>query len=192
MAAVLDRPATATVKFSLAHYHHLIALGLLADHRVELLEGEIVRMAPMKAPHLGRLGFLTAHLPHLITPDQQVYFQSPITLSTSEPEPDVMILKASPTFYGDSKPTAIHALLLIEISDTTLNYDQGRKLAIYAESGIPEYWIIDLDHDVIHQYSDPQPATRTYGTYKLLQRGDTLRSVHLPAVTFGVSDILGV
>jgi Uma2 family endonuclease len=192
MVAVLDRSTIETVKFSLAHYHHLIALGLLADHRVELLEGEIVRVAPMNPPHIGRLFFFSRHLPRVLPEGYDFCSQIPVIFTHSEPEPDVILVKGLPAEYGDYKPSAADVQLIIEISDSTLAIDQGRKLALYAEASIPEYWIIDLDHDLIHQYSDPQPATRTYGTYKLLQRGDTLRSVHLPAVTFGVSDILGV
>jgi Uma2 family endonuclease len=190
MAAVLDRPATVT--FSLSHYHHLIALGLLADHRVELLEGEIVRMAPMSAPHIATVQTLRDLIPPLLPPTLRVFDQSTLVLAASAPEPDLMILNAIPSRYTDRKPTASDVSLVIEVSYTTLDTDQGRKLAIYAESGIPEYWVVDLENTVIHHYSDPQPTTRTYGSQKTLKPGDTITSMIVPSVSLAVKDILGV
>jgi Uma2 family endonuclease len=192
MDAVLDRPATATVKFSIDHYHHLIALGLLADHRVELLEGEIVRMTPASPIHSATVEYLYETLLSQRPPTHTVFSQRAITLSESEPEPDVLIANVSPTRYRDHHPFAHELALVIEVSLTSLAQDQGPKLGLYASASIPEYWVVDLENTVIHRYSDPQPTTRTYGSLKTLKPGDTITSITVPTVSLAVKDSLGV
>jgi Uma2 family endonuclease len=193
MVAVLDRPTIETVKFSLAQYHKLAALGIFANRRVELLNGEITVMAPMNPPHLWTIRALNELLLTHVPKGWAVLPQCPIQLSQdSEPEPDFAVLKADPPPSTQHTPQGAQVALLIEISDSTLRYDQGIKLALYASASIPEYWVVDLENTVIHQYSDPQPATRTYGSHKTLKPGELITSITVPSVSLAVKDILGV
>ncbi|HTQ36251.1 MAG TPA: Uma2 family endonuclease [Steroidobacteraceae bacterium] len=130
-------------------YYRMAEVGLLApDARVELIEGEIIDMVPIGSRHARAV----AHLDRLFTiavgKHALVRSQGPVRLNRrSEPEPDLALLKPRDDEYGRSHPGPSDVLLIIEVSDTTLDYDRNVKLPLYARHGIPEVWIVDLQHD---------------------------------------------
>jgi len=145
-------------------YYRMAEVGLLApDARVELIEGEIIDMAPIGSNHAGVVNFLLRTLDRAIGDQGVVTVQQPVRLSNrSEPQPDVMLLKPRADLYRQSHPEPVDVLLLIEVSDTTLRFDRGEKTALYARHGIQELWIVDLENKQLHCMR--QPASDEYGS----------------------------
>ena len=154
----LKRPNVPTVRrFTLEDYYRLGELGFFKEHdRVELIRGELVDMAAKGRLHEVCLTKLIRELLKLVCDWATIRCQSPITLpSTSEPEPDFTIVKNRPDDYLASHPHPEDVLLVIEISDSSLSYDQETKLSLYAEYGIQNYWIFNLIESVLETYSEP-------------------------------------
>lgn len=139
-------------RITVQEYHRMAEVGLLApDARVELIEGEIIDMAPMGDPHRGTVMQLDELLHRAVGERGIVLCQSSIRLGEySEPEPDFAILRRKGDFYRGKAPVAADTLLVIEVSDTTWRYDRREKVPFYARQGIPEAWIIDLSRATAH------------------------------------------
>ncbi len=138
-------------------YHRMAQVGLLApDARVELIEGEIIDMAPIGTDHNGVVNQLS-HLLNKAVGDQGiVQTQGVVRLDqTSEPQPDLVVLAPRTDFYRSAHPAPQDVLLLIEVSDSTLRYDLDVKLPLYSRHGIPEVWIVDLQNAVLHVCRSP-------------------------------------
>ncbi len=176
--------AVTTKRFSRQEYHRLSELGFFSpEERVELIRGEIVKMAAKKTPH----SVCSTSLIELLIIGLQgraiVRSQEPIVLSNdSEPEPDVTILRDRQDKYLSTHPHPKDVLLLVEISETTLSYDRETKLQLYAEHGISDYWIFNLVDRCLKLYSDPLPEVKNYRSRQVFFPGET---VSLP----GFSDI---
>jgi len=141
---------------SVSEYHLMGEVGILSpEERVELIEGEIISMPPIGGKHSGFVDHLNRLLVRAVGDNAIVRVQNPVVLSElSEPEPDLALLKPRNDFYKQSTPIAGDVLLLIEVSDTTLRYDQEVKARLYAKSGIPEFWIIDIHKAQLCIYRD--------------------------------------
>ena len=139
-------------RITVDEYYQMAQVGLLAhDARVELIEGEIFDMAPIGSRHGGIVSKLGYLLSHAIGDRAILRVQLPIRLSrSSEPQPDLALVRPLKDFYARSHPTASESLLIIEVSETTPLYDQRVKVPLYARHGIPELWIIDLQHLQMH------------------------------------------
>jgi Uma2 family endonuclease len=148
MQTTLERPRAASPhRFDVDDYYRMAAAGILGPKdRVELIEGEIVDMAPIGSAHSGKLYRLTGLVGRLATDGRVIAsVQCPLRLDRrNEPQPDLMLLRPRPDFYESSHPTAADVLLLVEVADSSLAYDRGPKLALYARHGVPEVWIVDL------------------------------------------------
>lgn len=147
-----------TVKrFTLEEYHRLAELGFLSeDDRVELIRGEIIQMVAKSTAHINCCRDLLEQLAALVAGRAKLQCQAPIVLpSNSEPEPDFAILRKRDDNYRSALPNAWDVLLVIEIADSTLKYDQEVKLPLYAEAGIPNYWIFNLVENHLEAYSEP-------------------------------------
>ena len=159
--------AIATPKrFTIEEYHRLTKLGFFTeDDRVELIGGEFFDMAAKGTPHSVCETRLERELYKLIGDKATLRGQQPIILSSnSEPEPDRVIVVNREDDYLSSHPTSEDILLLIEISDSSLEYDQEIKLMAYAENNIKEYWIFNLIDYQLECYSEPyQKLDRTFG-----------------------------
>jgi Uma2 family endonuclease len=122
---------------------------------LELLDGEIIDMPPQKSRHATAVTLVAEALRTIFGPGATVRVQLPFCLDDrSEPEPDVAVVPGNPRDYRDAHPS--RALLVCEVSDTTLAYDRGRKLAAYARAGIPEYWILDLTAETLEVCRKPE------------------------------------
>jgi Uma2 family endonuclease len=153
-------------------------VGLLApDARVELIEGEIIDMPPIGAPHASTVDVLTAWLVPAAIGRAHVRIQGAIRLGRrSEPQPDVTVLRLREDRYSRSHPTGADVLLAIEVSDTTLRYDLERKGPLYARHGIPEYWVIDVAARRVHVLRAPRGGT--FGETLVAESG----VLHVPAL----------
>ena len=148
---------TTAKRFSLDEYHRLAELGFFhEDDRVELIRGEIIQMAAKGTPHTTCCSNLLEELAILVAGKAKVRCQDPIILpSSSEPEPDFVIVRLRTDNYLSAHPTPLDILLVIEIADSTLKYDQETKLPLYAEAGISDYWIFNLVKNYLETYSEP-------------------------------------
>jgi Uma2 family endonuclease len=160
------------------------------DDRVELVCGEIIEMSPIGEPHAACVGRLTQDITLMLLRSAIVWVQNPIVLDDySEPQPDVAVLRPRADFYGQAHPRPEDVLLVIEVSDTTLGYDRKIKVPLYARSGIPETWIVNLPEKRIEVYADP--AGGIYQTIKSYSRGEEVQSHTLASLRLSVSKVLG-
>lgn len=127
-----------TRRFTLDEYHHLIEIGFFhEDERVELIRGELVQMAAKGTPHTVCCSNLIRELAPLVAGKAELRCQDPITLpSGSEPEPDFAIARLAPDHYLSGHPTPEELFLVVEIADSSLDYDRDVKMPLYAEAGI--------------------------------------------------------
>lgn len=162
--------------------------GILGeDDRVELIEGEVVEMAPIGSRHAACVRELTWLLSRQLGDELRLDVQNPVRLDPrQEPQPDLAVLRARD--YKDSLPGPEDVLFLIEVSATTLRYDQEIKLPLYARSGIPEVWIVDLAGGAIERHNEP--SGDGYRRTKRARQGDGIRSEVLPHIILRAADIL--
>jgi Uma2 family endonuclease len=144
-------------RFTVEEYHQLTALGFFqATDEIELIEGQLIYMAAKGTAHEVCLTRLNRILLRLLEDRATIRCQSPVTLeSQSEPEPDFAIVLNREDDYLEFHPHPEHVLLLLEISDSSLSYDQDTKLKAYAKSQIQFYWIFNLIESVLEMYSEP-------------------------------------
>jgi Uma2 family endonuclease len=177
--------------WSIDEYERMIEKGILdGDSRVELIRGEVIEMTPIGVRHAGCVINLQALFHSLLGDRVVVSVQNPIRLpNDSEPQPDVALLNGPRSRYSRQRPTAEDALLLIEVSDTTLSSDRAIKLPLYAEAEIANVWLINLNDDVIEVYSEPE-----HGNYRKVAYVGRGESLALPGGLPGmltVDEILG-
>ncbi len=165
--------------------------GLFSGYdRVELIEGEVIKMSPKRCRHAGCVDRLNSILNRKLGHAAIIRVQNPVRLNDfSEPEPDVALLKPRDDFYSQSHPTASDVLLVIEVAETSVEYDRSLKMPLYAQSGIPEAWLVNLSKDLIELYT--QPKNGKYQKVQRLKRGKSLASPTLTELSLSVEDILG-
>ena len=141
-------------RITVDEYYRMAEVGVLApDARVELIEGEIIDMAPMGSDHASVVEQLTALLVDAVRGQALVRPQTPVRLSRStEPEPDFALLKPRPDHYRNAHPAGADVLLVIEVSDSSLRYDLDVKVPLYAKHEVPEVWIVDLQGERVLVY----------------------------------------
>jgi Uma2 family endonuclease len=178
-------------KLDVAEYHRMAVAGILhEDDRVELIEGELVEMAPIGSPHSGTVNSLTRLLVRVAGDRAVVSVQNPIRLGDhSEPEPDFTLLRPRVDDYRLRTPVAADVLLLIEVADSSLRYDRTVKLPLYARHGVAEVWIVDLERRTVEVYREP--AGDSYGAVSREEAGAVLEPALLPGVAIPVADVLG-
>ncbi len=179
-------------RFTVEEYHRMAEAGLLSeDDRVELIEGEIIEMAPIGSRHHACVMRLDELLRRPgVSGGYIVSVQGPVRLDEgNEVQPDLALLRRRPDFYAGELPDPEDVLLVVEVSDTTLAYDRDVKLPRYARAGIPEVWIVDLQGDRVESHSDPSPEG--YGVSREFGPGEQARSVSVEDLSLPVDEILG-
>ncbi len=171
----------------------MAAAGVLSENdRVELIEGEIVEMNPIGSRHAACVGRLTELLGRLVSDQAIVWVQNPVQINDySEPLPDVALLKRRDDFYAQPNPQPADVLLIIEVADSSVEYDREIKMPLYAQAGIPEVWLINLPKDTVEIYT--QPLGEAYREIRLVKRGETLAAKTISgfALTIKADSILG-
>jgi Uma2 family endonuclease len=175
-------------RFTVHDYHRMGEAGILhEDDRVELIEGEIVEMTAIGTRHFSCVNVLTRLLVVSVGDEAIISVQNPVRLNEyTEPQPDLAVIR--PRDYRESLPEPDDVLLLIEVSDTTLPYDRGVKLPLYARAGIREVWIVDLPGETIERYT--APSANGYRRVEQMRRGQTLESTSLPGLAPSVDEVL--
>ncbi|MCC6474448.1 MAG: Uma2 family endonuclease [Burkholderiales bacterium] len=178
-------------KLSADEFERLGRAGILGeDARVELIEGEMIEMAPIGSRHAFVVNSLSMHFARTVGTSALVSTQNPLRLAEdTEPQPDLMLLQPRPDRYRDALPRPQDVLLLIEVANTTLAYDRGIKLPLYATHGVREVWLLDLDATRVEIHLAPAGAAYR----RSLERGpaDTLSPEALPALTLQLQHVIG-
>ena len=176
--------------FDVDEYHRMAKAGILSeDDRVELLGGEIIEMSPIGSRHQGCVNRLARLLFEFAGRNYVVHVQGPVRLNErSELQPDLALLKPRPDFYSEGHPTPEDVLLLIEVSETSADYDREVKLPLYAGAGIAEVWIVDLGAQAVEVCADPRRSA--YEAVTMARSGQTFGSPTVPELSVRVDDIL--
>jgi hypothetical protein len=164
-------------RFSVAEYHRLIQAGFLTeDDNIELIDGYLVQKMSRNPPHDGTLFRLSKRLSAILTIGWDVRSQSAVTLTRSEPEPDLALVRSDPADYTIRHPTAAEVGLIIEVADSTLAGDRADKGRIYAEAGIVCYWIVNIPDRQIEVYTSPSgpAAAPAYAQRQDYRPGDSV------------------
>ncbi|HXS69785.1 MAG TPA: Uma2 family endonuclease [Candidatus Polarisedimenticolia bacterium] len=177
-------------QFTVEEYHRLAETGILApDARVELIEGAIHDMSPIGPFHSGIVNRLIRFFSPQAKGRWIISAQNPVGLDRrSEPQPDLMLLKPAPDDFVSHLPVPDDVLLLIEIADSSLEFDRHKKLPIYARAGIPEIWIVNLQELTVEVYREPHFTG--YENKTILRAGDKAAPSAFPDVIIDVAELL--
>ena len=172
-------------------YQMMVATGVLTKYdRVELIEGDMLDMAPIGTKHSAIASRLNELLILAVARSATVVVGGPVNLGEfSEPQPDLMLLKRRADFYSGKLPESVDVLLLIEVSDSSLSFDQGIKLNLYARYGVAEYWVVDVEGRRVVIYREP--TAKGYIRKAEFQAPDVLTPQAFPGVKIVVGEIFG-
>ncbi len=179
-------------RWDVGEYTRLAELGFFTGRRVELIHGEIIQMPPMRNDHAVALSLSEDQLRRIFVSGYWIRPQMPLYLARrSAPEPDLAVVTGSPRDYQVHPRTA---LLVLEISDTTLAFDRARKAALYAHAQIPEYWIVNLVDRHLEVYRQPyknraRPRRSCYQTITVHEPSDQVSPLACPNATIMVADL---
>jgi Uma2 family endonuclease len=176
-------------RFTRAEYYRMVEAGILGeDDRVELIKGEIVEMSRIGRRHNAFVGNLNQLLVTRLAGRAIVWVQSSIALAEdTEPQPDLAVLRRGAVSYKERDAWAEDALLVIGVADSSLAYDRSTKLRLYAEAGIPEYWVVDCTAETVEVHRGPGPDS--YREVNLVAGVATLRPQAFPDVELRTTDI---
>jgi len=171
-------------------YYRMAKMGLFAEgDRVELIEGALVAMTPIGDDHMTAVDLLTYHLVTAIGRRGIVSIQNPLRLDDeTEPEPDVVVYKPREDFYRKNRRGVEDVLLVIEVASSSVRYDKEVKAPLYAKHGIPEYWIVRLDTQVIEVHREPK--SDGYGSIREFRAGAVLEPLLLPGISISTDRVL--
>jgi Uma2 family endonuclease len=173
-------------------YHRMAEIGIFdADERVELLAGQIVKRAAKGTAHGAAIGRTKILLDNRLGEQIFVRLQHPVRLNNySEPEPDISVVIPDPLYYEDHHPTPSEIYLIIEVADTTttLRTDLGIKATIYAQSGIADYWVLDVNNRQLHVFREP--SQDGYQSRVILGDDKSISPLQFPDFSFMVGEML--
>jgi Uma2 family endonuclease len=176
-------------KWSVQDYHQMIQAGILNDRRVELLQGNIIEMSPEGPLHRKTNDLIAEYLREKLSGSAKIYEAHPVTLADSEPEPDIAVVKLPISLYNSRHPAAEEIHLLVEISDSTLEKDLKQKQVVYANAGILEYWVVDLNAQQLIVFQ--HPSENCYQLQQTYRQG-TLSLTAFEKIELSVEKLLGV
>lgn len=177
-------------RFTVDEFMLMGEVGIFKEgDRVELIDGEVIRMNPIGFGHSGRVTKLNWMFGRILRDRALLHIQNPLQFRPrGQPQPDIMLLRPREDFYTTSHPMAADTLLLVEVSDSSLEYDRDTKAAIYAQAGIADYWIVNLMDSQLLVYR--QPVDGAYRSMQTLGKEDSVQPLAFPDVTIAVSEIL--
>ncbi len=186
MIAVATKPTRK--QFTVEEYYKLGELGMLGDGRTELIDGDIILMAPMGTRHAGYIMRLGRIFSENLRKRALVAVQIPVRLNGKlQPEPDLSILKPRRDDYIKSPPQVQDIYLLIEVSDTTIDHDRNVKSVVYARAGIIELWIVDVNAELVEVYRNP--GANGYESIQQFRPGERISPLSFPDMVISVDAI---
>lgn len=178
-------------KFTVQQYHKMVDSGILTENdRVELIGGEIIEISPIGTKHTACVNRLVNLLVQLLGKMVIVAAQNPVNLNyNSEPQPDVVLLKPRDDFYENAHPQPEDIFLLIEVADSTVIYDREEKIPLYAQANITEFWLVDINAQVVEVYQ--QLTAAGYQQMQKFTSGQTLSILGFPDINITINEIFG-
>ena len=178
-------------QFTVADFARMVEAGILAeDDRVELIDCEVRAMRPIGPRHVAIVNRLNALLSRQVADRAIVSVQNPIQLTDyTEPQPDIAVLRPREDFYAQALPLPEDVLLVVEVAETSLEYDRDEKIPRYAQTRIPEVWLIEVEQATVAQYTHPD-GTR-YRRAQTLARGQSLSTDILGSLHVAIDGIFG-
>jgi Uma2 family endonuclease len=176
-------------KLNSAQYHLMAEIGIFNhDKRLELIEGEITEMSPIGFKHALCVSKLDRLLQRSLPVNLFIWVQNSIRLSDgSEPQPDLAILREAELIASEQRlPIASDILLVIEVADSTIDYDRDVKMPLYAKFGIPEAWLIDVNGEMLTRYT--MPSSKGYKSVQILDKSE---SVVCLGIEMAIANFLG-
>jgi Uma2 family endonuclease len=176
-----------TRKLTADEYGRMVELGIFGeDERLELIDGEIIEMAPVGDPHGLCVSQLNKRLVIGVGDRALVWVHGPVRLgAASVPEPDLAVVR--PRSYRTGVPRPEDILLIVEVADSSLRYDRTTKLQLYARAGVPEYWVVSVEGEWIEVYRFPEGAR--YGESRRAAADATVAPAAFPGIAVGVADV---
>ena len=177
--------------FTVDECDRMVAADILTEEdRVELIAGQIVAMSPIGSRHAACVKLLNLLIGKMVGGSMLIGVQDPIALDAySAPKPDLVLLRPRADFYSEAHPSAADVLLAVEVADTSIDYDREVRLPLYAQAGLPEVWLIDLQESRIEVYARPQGGT--YQQRVEVTANATLTSPTIPQLALAAADLLG-
>jgi Uma2 family endonuclease len=177
--------------FTVDEFYRMADAGIFGeDDRVELIEGEILQMSAINQRHFSCVNRTNDVFTSAFKGRAIVSIQNPLRLNNyNEPMPDIVLLKPRADYYASERHTPADTFLVVEVSDTTIRYDQKIKLPLYAAAGIGELWIENLQEDLLLVCRDA--VGKDYETKLTFRRGESVSPIAFPEVVFKVEDLLG-
>lgn len=167
-------------------YYRMAQLGLFTGQRVELIGGEILMMSPMNPDHAASLQLCARALERVFGHGYCVRVQLPLWIDNeSEPDPDLAVVPGTPRDYKQHPRTA---LLVVEVSDSTLAFDRSRKQQLYARASVPEYWIVNLVDRCIEVHRNPIDGC--YDVIANCEADQEVTALAAPHAALSVSELL--
>jgi Uma2 family endonuclease len=187
MSAILEYPQKHPI--SAEEYLRMGEAGVFAPEvRLELIEGEIVEMAPIGSPHAGCVNKLSELFFQRAGGRAIVSGQHPLILSTlSVPQPDLALLRLRADYYAKSHPTVSDVFLVVEVADTTLKFDVGTKIPLYARCGVAEAWVVDVNEKVVRVFREP--GASSYRSSFSAGVGQSVACAALPELVIEVTEL---
>ena len=178
-------------QFTVADFARMIEAGIFAeDDRVELIDGEVRAMSPIGPRHAAIVKRLNALMSRQVADRAILSVQDPIQLTDyTEPQPDLAVLRVREDFYVQAHPVPADVLVVVEVAETSLEYDREEKVPRYAQVRIPEVWLLDVERETVTQYTQPDGAHYCDG--HTLQRGEILVAGTLSDLRLALDDIFG-
>ena len=177
--------------FTVQEYHLMSEVGVFAeDDRLELIEGEIIQMAAIGTRHATCVRRLIGQFRQIPEEIAILDVQNPIQLTErTEPQPDVVLLQPRADYYATAHPIPAEVLLLVEVSDSTVDFDRDVKVPNYARSGIQEVWLWDLEVNCLEVYRDA--IANSYTSIQKFERGQQVSPLAFPEFAVSIDLILG-
>jgi Uma2 family endonuclease len=181
-------------RFTREEFYQMLKLGWFEDQPAEFLDGEIIDMPPQGPPHYYCIMKAVKLLELVFAIGYWVRSQAPLSLRVNgDPNPDVAVVRGNPQDFLNAHPD--HALLAVEVSESSLAYDRGQKASLYAKAGIADYWMINLPDRQLEVYRDPTPdSAQHYGfdfhAVTILKPGDFVTPLAAPQARIAIADLL--
>lgn len=176
--------------WTVKEYHQMAASGIFhPEERVELIAGQIIKMSAKGTAHSSSVGRIDKLLQNLLAQLAWIRKEDPIQLDdASEPEPDIAVVRIDPLDYADHHPTPSEVYLMIEVADSSFKYDREIKGKVYAQSGIADYWVLDVNDRKLHVFREP--SSEGYQSEVIFSEDASCSPLQFPTSAIALQDIL--
>ena len=183
-------PQPMRLRFTVDEFYKMFELGFIKDYEhAEIIDGELIKKMSIGDLHAAVVDFLAEFFIKNVSSNIRVRVQNPVRLSDyHEPEPDLALTDLT-KYDGRRHPRPAEVLLIVEVSDTTVEYDRNKKMPLYAEAEIAEVWLVNLQNETVEVHTDPKGGI--YTLIRVLRRGDSLQSETTPNLQIEIDRMLG-